>query len=1400
LIAHRAFAQSVCQLLKKEETILEDFFSFFEKPKDPLHFSAIRISISSPEKIRERSFGEVKKPETINYRTFKPERDGLFCAKIFGPTKDYECNCGKYKRMKHRGIVCEKCGVEVIPSKVRRERLGHIDLATPVAHIWFLRSLPSRIGNLLDISLKDLEKVLYFEAYAVTDPRNTGLVIGEVLTEDRYQKLKEEFAGDFEAGMGAAAVRDCLKSLDLDTLSVNLRTEMIDATSEAKRKKIAKRLKVVDAFKASGNRPEWMILECIPVLPPELRPLVPLDGGRFATSDLNDLYRRVINRNNRLKRLMELQAPEVIIRNEKRMLQEAVDALFDNGRRGRAIAGPNKRPLKSLSDMLKGKSGRFRQNLLGKRVDYSGRSVIVVGPELRLHQCGLPKKMALELFKPFIYNKLEERGFVTTIKSAKKMVEKERPEVWDVLEEVIKEHPVLLNRAPTLHRLGIQAFEPVLIEGKAIQLHPLVCTAFNADFDGDQMAVHLPLSIESQVEARVLMMSTNNILSPANGKPIIVPSQDMVLGIYYMTRDKYFAEGEGKILASPTEVRMAYDAGELDIHARIKVRMKNLAADEKPQIVETTTGRILLREILPENVPFSAINKVMTKKELTNLVDVCYRLAGNKDTVILADKLKEIGFRYSTEAGISICIDDMVIPDGKPVIIEKATEEVKEIQNQYTEGLITDGERYNKVIDIWAKSTEEIAKEMLDNLSRDTLISPEGKEIKVPSFNAIHMMADSGSRGSAQQIRQLAGMRGLMAKPSGEIIETPITANFREGLTVLQYFISTHGARKGLADTALKTANSGYLTRRLVDVAQDAIITEVDCGTIDGLLVSALTEGGEIIEHIGDRILGRVALDDVLDPVTDEILVPANMEIDETLVTRIEEAGLEKVKIRSVLTCQSKRGICAKCYGRDLARGHLVNLGEAVGVIAAQSIGEPGTQLTMRTFHIGGTASRHAEQTSLESRNEGVVKFININSVTTADGNYIVMNRNGELAIVDETGREREKYSVVYGAKIKVAPGAHVKAGASIAEWDPYTMPILTEVSGRIKFGDIVEGVTVEEQVDEVTGLSRKVIIESRDADKRPRIAIKDDSGKTVKTLESAIGRYFLPVGANISVQEESYVNAGDIIAKIPRETTKTKDITGGLPRVAELFEARKPKDYAVISEIDGSVSYGKDAKGKRKVVVTPEQGEAKEYLIPKGKHISVHEGDYVRAGEALMDGSSNPHDILRVMGVKELAKYLVDEVQEVYRLQGVKINDKHIETIVRQMLRRVRIKDVGETSFLIDDQLERSIFEEENERVLANGGKPAMAEPLLLGITKASLSTESFISAASFQETTKVLTQAAIEGKVDNLRGLKENVIMGRLIPAGTGLARYRNLKLVVETDRGVETAAQEENIEEIS
>jgi len=1217
-----------------------------------------------------------------------------------------------------------------------------------------------------------------------------------VMAEDKFLKAKEEYGDDaFEGGMGAEAIRECLKALDLDELAVQLRVEMMESTSEAKRKKVAKRLKVVEAFKQSGNKPEWMILECIPVLPPELRPLVPLDGGRFATSDLNDLYRRVINRNNRLKRLCELQAPEVIIRNEKRMLQEAVDALFDNGRRGRAIAGPNKRPLKSLSDMLKGKSGRFRQNLLGKRVDYSGRSVIVVGPELKLHQCGLPKKMALELFKPFIYNKLEERGYVTTIKSAKKMVEKEKPEVWDVLEEVIKEHPVMLNRAPTLHRLGIQAFEPVLIEGKAIQLHPLVCTAFNADFDGDQMAVHLPLSIESQVETRVLMMSTNNILSPAHGKPIIVPSQDMVLGTYYMTRERIGAKGEKMVFASPEEVRIAFDHGQVDMQARIKVRMIDCPAneEEKTRLVDTTVGRIILREVLPPQVPFSAINKVMNKKELSNLIDTCYRLAGNKETVILADRLKETGFRYANLAGISICVDDMVIPEGKQAIINKANEEVQEIQNQYTEGLITDGERYNKVIDIWAKATEEIAKEMLGNLSKETVVDSDGKEVEIPSFNAIHMMADSGARGSAQQIRQLAGMRGLMAKPSGEIIETPITANFREGLTVLQYFISTHGARKGLADTALKTANSGYLTRRLVDVAQDAIITEDDCGTLDGLTVTSLTEGGEIIEHIGDRILGRVALDDIHDPVTDEVLVEANQEIDESLVKKIEDAGLEKVKIRSVLTCQSKRGICAKCYGRDLARGHIVNMGEAVGVIAAQSIGEPGTQLTMRTFHIGGTASRAAEQTSLEARYDGQVNYINLHTVVNAEGYHIVMSRNGELAVSDETGRERERYGVVYGAKLKIAPEGQVKAGETLAEWDPYTMPILTEVGGRVKFGDILEGVTMEEKLDEVTGLSRKEIVETKDTDKRPRIAIKD-TGEAGGT----IGRYYLPVGAIINVTEDTIISAGDVIAKIPRETTKTKDITGGLPRVAELFEARKPKDFAVITEIDGKVSFGKDSKGKRKVVVTPEIGEPKEYLIPKGKHISVHEGDYVRAGEPLMDGSSNPHDILRVLGVKELAKYLVDEVQEVYRLQGVKINDKHIEVIVRQMLRRVRIKDVGDTNLLIDDQVERWVFEEENAKALDECKRPATAEPLLLGITKASLSTESFISAASFQETTKVLTQAAIEGKVDSLRGLKENVIMGRLIPAGTGLSRYRHLRLHVEeqiaAQKELRSAAQEE------
>ncbi len=1376
---------------------MEDIFSLFERPKDPLNFNAIRLSLASPEKIRERSFGEVKKPETINYRTFKPERDGLFCAKIFGPTKDYECNCGKYKRMKHRGIVCEKCGVEVIPSKVRRERLGHIDLACPVAHIWFLKSLPSRISTLLDLTLKDVERILYFEAYIVLDKGDTPLEAGQILSEDKYREMMDEFAGQFTASMGAEAIRELLDLITLDELSESLRSEMKEATSEAKRKKTSKRLKIVEAFKQSGNRPEWMILETIPVLPPELRPLVPLDGGRFATSDLNDLYRRVINRNNRLKRLMELRAPEVIIRNEKRMLQEAVDALFDNGRRGRAITGPNKRPLKSLSDMLKGKGGRFRQNLLGKRVDYSGRSVIVVGPELKLHQCGLPKKMALELFKPFIYNKLEEKGFCTTIKSAKKMVEKEKPEVWDVLEEVIKEHPVLLNRAPTLHRLGIQAFEPVLIEGKAIQLHPLVCTAFNADFDGDQMAVHLPLSIESQIEARVLMMSTNNILSPANGKPIIVPSQDMVLGIYYMTRDRAFVKGEGKIFANPEEVRIAYDADEIDLQAKIKVRMA-IEAGGDVGLVETTTGRIILREVLPDSIPFDCINKVMTKKQVAELIDTSFRLAGNKETVILADRLKETGYRFSTIAGISICLDDMVIPETKQQHIDAAVEEVREIQEQYTEGLITDGERYNKVIDIWAKCTEDIASTMLGNLSVDTLESEDGEKVTVSSFNAIHMMADSGARGSAQQIRQLAGMRGLMAKPSGEIIETPITANFREGLTVLQYFISTHGARKGLADTALKTANSGYLTRRLVDVAQDAIITEQDCGTLDGILVASLTEGGEVIEPLGDRILGRTALEDVHDPVTDDVLVEASQAIDEDLVKKIDDAGIEKLRIRSVLTCQSKRGICASCYGRDLARGHLVNLGEAVGVIAAQSIGEPGTQLTMRTFHIGGTASRRAEQTSLEARFDGKIEYLNLNTVVDKVGHHVVMNRNGEVAIVDETGRERERYGVVYGARISTAPGGEVKTGDLIAEWDPYTMPILTEIPGRVRFGDILEGVSMEEQLDDVTGLTRKVIIESKGADKRPRVTLKDEEGKTAKLPNGAAARYMLPVGANIVVNEDDEVTAGDILAKIPRETTKTKDITGGLPRVAELFEARKPKEFAVISEIDGIVSFGKDSKGKRKVIVTPEIGEAKEYLIAKGKHISVHEGDHVRAGEPLMDGSSNPHDILRVLGEKELAKYLVDEVQEVYRLQGVKINDKHIETIVRQMLRRVRIKEVGDTKFLLDDQVERWEFEVENQRVAAEDKQPAVGEPLMLGITKASLSTESFISAASFQETTKVLTQAAIEGKIDYLRGLKENVIMGRLIPAGTGVSKYRSAKLMIEEPEEVVESPVEEVIDE--
>jgi DNA-directed RNA polymerase subunit beta' len=1396
---------------------MRDIFSFFEKPKDPLSFSAMRISLASPEKIREWSHGEVKKPETINYRTFKPERDGLFCAKIFGPVKDYECICGKYKRMKHRGIVCEKCGVEVIQSKVRRERLGHINLATPVAHIWFLKSLPSRIGNILDITLKDLERVLYCEAYIVIDPKETGLQAGELLSEERYAQLIEEYGDDrFQAGMGGEAVLEMLKRVDVHSLAEELRLDMRSTTSEAKRKKIAKRLKVVEAFRGSGNRPEWMMLTVIPVLPPDLRPLVPLDGGRFATSDLNDLYRRVINRNNRLKRLLELNAPEIIIRNERRMLQEAVDALFDNGRRGKTITGPNKRPLKSLSDMLKGKQGRFRQNLLGKRVDYSGRSVIVVGPALRLHQCGLPKKMALELFKPFIYNKLEERGYVNTIKSAKKMVERERPEVWDILDEVIQEHPVLLNRAPTLHRLGIQAFEPVLIEGKAIQLHPLVCTAFNADFDGDQMAVHVPLSIEAQMEARVLMMSTNNILSPANGRPIINPTQDIVLGLYYATREQKYARGcfrEGSlkvkgdgvegylrgVFASPTEVRMAYDSGVVDLHAGVKVRITDKDEDGNAQtrVVQTTVGRVLISEVLPAEIPFDYVNKVLNKKALSQIIDVCYRKNRNKETVLLADRLRTLGFEYATRAGVSICMDDMVIPDKKKELIDSAQEELQRVVDQYQEGLITDGERYNKVVDIWAGVADRVTEEMMEVIGKEIVTDPEtNKQSEESSFNPVYIMADSGARGSTQQMRQLAAMRGLMAKPSGEIIETPITANFREGLSVLQYFVSTHGARKGLADTALKTANSGYLTRRLVDVAQDAVVSEFDCGTLDGIRVAKLEEAGEVIQPLGDRILGRVVLEDVVDPLTGEVLVEANTELDEALVRKIEDAGIEEVVIRSVLTCQTRRGVCSMCYGRDLARGFRVNIGEAIGIIAAQSIGEPGTQLTMRTFHIGGAAARgKIEQSALEARTDGIIHLRNAQLVTKQDGTVAIMNRHGELVVMDDTGREREHHRLVYGAILRCKDGDRIKATQILAEWDPFAMPILTEVGGLIQYGDLVEGVSVMEKVDEVTGLSRKIVIESRAAELRPRITIIDPAtGEPMKIPNTELeARYLLPVGANIVAQEGEVIHPGEAIGKIPRDTTKVQDITGGLPRVAELFEARKPKDHAIISEIDGIVSFGKDTKGKRKVVMTPLAADgsaladqSREYLIPKGKHIQVQTGDHVRAGDPLQDGPANPHDILRVKGEKELAAWLVNEIQQVYRLQGVGINDKHIEVIVRQMLRRVRIKEIGDTNFLVDEQVEKHVFEKENSKVIARGGQPAVAEPMLLGITKASLSTESFISASSFQETTKVLTEAAICGKTDDLRGIKENVIMGRLIPAGTGLPAYKRLQMIVDEQPG--------------
>jgi DNA-directed RNA polymerase subunit beta' len=1350
-------------------------------------FDAIRISLASPEKILSWSFGEVTKPETINYRTFKPERDGLFCAKIFGPITDWECLCGKYKRMKHRGVICDKCGVEVTQAKVRRERLGHIALATPVSHVWFFKGLPSRIGHLLDISLRDLERILYFEAYVVIDPADTDLKLNQLLNEDQYRKAREEFGTKFKAQMGAEAIKDLLRHVNIEQLAEEMRIKMRTENSVQKKLKYAKRLKVVDSFRKSTNQPNWMILDVVPVIPPELRPLVPLDGGRFATSDLNDLYRRVINRNNRLKKLMELKAPDVIIRNEKRMLQEAVDALFDNGRRGRVLRGANNRPLKSLSDTLKGKQGRFRQNLLGKRVDYSGRSVIVVGPELKLHQCGLPKKMALELFKPFIYNKLEERQLVSTIKQAKEMVEQQRPEVWDILEEVIREHPVMLNRAPTLHRLGIQAFEPVLVEGKAIRIHPLVCTAFNADFDGDQMAVHIPLAPEAQIEATILMLSSNNVLSPANGAPITVPSQDIVLGCYYLTKAKIGAKGEGRAFGNVDDVVLALEAGELETLSPIRLRYTGQLLDlttarddqdvihteARPvhgAIINTTVGRVLLNEQLPKEMPF--INGLLKKKGLQQLVQKTYLDLGLERTVAMLDSLKTLGFTYATRSGLSIGIDDLIIPANKHQLVEDARNEVIKIEQQYLEGAITNGERYNKIIAVWSEVTEKIADEMFGEMAA---LDKSGR-----SFNPVYIFADSGARGSKQQIRQLAGMRGLMAKPSGEIIEAPITSNFREGLTVQQYFISTHGARKGLADTALKTADSGYLTRRLVDVAQDVIISERDCGTLDGIEARAIVESGEIIEPLRDRIVGRVTLEKIVDPFSGETIVEMNGEIDEEKASAVQEGGIEKVRIRSVLTCATRRGVCARCYGRDLSAGKLVELGQAVGVIAAQSIGEPGTQLTMRTFHIGGTASRISDQNTLDARHAGTAHYEGLQVVEThrADtksgvGQLIVMNRSGSLVVRDLKGRDRERYPIVYGARLQVKDGQKVEQGQVLVEWDPYTFSILTEELGTVRFKDIIDGVTVHEEVDEVTGMSRFIIVDSPDEKKQPTIEIKDASGKVLK-------KYHMPSHAHLMVQEGETVEAGDVLAKIPRETTKTKDITGGLPRVVELFEARKPKDPAVISEIDGIAKDGGIVKGQRKLIIVPDDGsEPREYSLPRGVHVNVHEGERVRAGEQLMDGPSNPHDILRVLGEKELQKYLVNEIQEVYRLQGVNINDKHIEVISRQMMRWVRIEDVGDTEFLIDEQTDKFRFLEENERVILAGGRPATAQPMLLGITKASLSTDSFISAASFQETTRVLTEASISGKIDHLRGLKENVTMGRLIPAGTGFEWYRRVHI---------------------
>ncbi|WP_027709426.1 DNA-directed RNA polymerase subunit beta' [Zooshikella ganghwensis] len=1355
-------------------------------------FDSIRIGLSSPEMIRSWSYGEVKKPETINYRTFKPERDGLFCAKIFGPVKDYECLCGKYKRLKHRGVICEKCGVEVALAKVRRERMGHIELASPVAHIWFLKSLPSRIGLMLDMTLRDIERVLYFESYVVIDPGMTTLDKGQLLNDEEYYEALEEFGDDFDARMGAEAIQAILKEIDLETEIGQLREEIPNTNSETKIKKLTKRLKLMEAFYHSGNNPEWMILDVLPVLPPDLRPLVPLDGGRFATSDLNDLYRRVINRNNRLKRLLDLSAPDIIVRNEKRMLQEAVDALLDNGRRGRAITGSNKRPLKSLADMIKGKQGRFRQNLLGKRVDYSGRSVIVVGPTLRLHQCGLPKKMALELFKPFIFGKLEHRGLATTIKAAKKMVERETAEVWDILAEVIREHPVLLNRAPTLHRLGIQAFEPVLIEGKAIQLHPLVCAAYNADFDGDQMAVHVPLTLEAQLEARALMMSTNNILAPANGEPIIVPSQDVVLGLYYMTRDAINVPGEGMAFADIREVHRAYRAGKVDLHARVKVRISEVNKDHdgnetsRTFIADTTIGRALLFDVCPKGIPFELVNQAMVKKAISRLINTCYRNVGLKETVIFADQLMYTGFHFATISGSSIGVNDFEIPNEKVDIIEAANREVEEIENQFASGLVTQGEKYNKVIDIWSRANELVAKKMMESLGTDLVVDREGKEVGQPSFNSVYMMADSGARGSAAQIRQLAGMRGLMAKPDGSIIETPITANFREGLDVLQYFISTHGARKGLADTALKTANSGYLTRRLVDVAQDLVVTEVDCGTEEGLHMAPHIEGGDVVEPLGERILGRVVARDVIRPgTTSDIAVPAGTLIDERWVERLENLNVDEVIVRSPITCETRYGVCSKCYGRDLGRGHRVNVGEAVGVIAAQSIGEPGTQLTMRTFHIGGAASRTSATDSVQVKSKGKIRLHNLKSVERTDGTLVAVSRSGELAVADEFGRERERYKLPYGAMLSVKDGSEVESGQVVAKWDPHTHPIITEVGGTVSFSGMEDGITIKRQTDELTGLSNIEVIDPKDRptagkDIRPAVMLLDDAGNEIKFPNSDMPvQYFLPASALLNLTDNAKVEVGDVIARIPQASSGNKDITGGLPRVADLFEARKPKESAILAEISGTVSFGKETKGKKRLVISPPDGsDNHEELIPKWRQLNVFEGEQVARGEVIADGPANPHDILRLQGVSALAKYIVNEIQDVYRLQGVKINDKHIETILRQMLRKVEVTDAGDSELIKGEQLEFTHVQEVNEALAADNKFLAKFERVLLGITKASLATESFISAASFQETTRVLTEAAVTGKQDHLRGLKENVVVGRLIPAGTGLAYHSERK----------------------